>query len=146
LAAFSKELYLNNLLKADPGLGSPTPEIRSCEDFDVRSEAPIPLGHYFHNDTHCDDLEQENDPSPRLAVAPFLDFSTVSGTHKGSLIVHDSPLPLAPLVKPKEGLKLEIDASFSDQCVVFVESNDTFFQEHFLNEPYIIDSMRLHLT
>ena len=42
LAAFNREIYLQSLLKTDLSLGSPTPETRSCDDFDVRSEASIP--------------------------------------------------------------------------------------------------------
>ena len=41
LATFNREHYLHNLLKNDPSLRSSTPEVRSCEDIDVRSETPI---------------------------------------------------------------------------------------------------------
>ena len=58
MVAFNRELYLHSLLKTDLTLGSSTPEVGSCDDFDVRSKAPIPLGHGFHDDTHCDDLEE----------------------------------------------------------------------------------------
>jgi len=60
-------------------LGSPAPEARSCDAFDVRNETSIPLGHNFYDDTHCDELEKASDPSSPLALAPSLKFSTVTG-------------------------------------------------------------------
>ena len=33
------------------------PKVRSCDGFDVNSEASIPLGHDYYDDTPCDDLE-----------------------------------------------------------------------------------------
>jgi len=62
LVAFHRELYLHNLLKTDPSLRSPTPEVRSCEDFGAGSEALIPLVHNFLDDTHCDEVKEVSDP------------------------------------------------------------------------------------
>ena len=63
LVAFNRELYLHSLLKTDLSLGPPILEVRSCEAFGGKSEALISLGHDFHNDTRCDDLEEASDPS-----------------------------------------------------------------------------------
>lgn len=52
LVAFNREIYLQSLLKTD---------LRSYDDFDVRSEASIPLGH--DDDTHSDDLEVSSEAS-----------------------------------------------------------------------------------
>ena len=46
-ASLNRELYLCSLLKIELSLGSPTLEVRSCDDFDVRNEAPIPSGNDF---------------------------------------------------------------------------------------------------
>jgi len=62
---------LHNLLKTYPSLGCHTPEVRTY-DFDVKSVALIPLGHDFHDDTHCEDLEEASDLSSLLAVMPSL--------------------------------------------------------------------------
>jgi len=56
LASFNREIYLQNLLKTDLSLDSSTPKASSCDDFDVRSEALIPLGHDFYDDTHSKTL------------------------------------------------------------------------------------------
>jgi len=48
---------LCSLLKINLSLDSPTPEVWLCVDFDGRSERPIPSGHDFPDDTHCDNLE-----------------------------------------------------------------------------------------
>ena len=45
--AFNRDLYLHTLLKTNLSLDSSTPEARSCDDFNVRSETLIPLGHSF---------------------------------------------------------------------------------------------------
>jgi len=78
LASFNREIYLQSLLNTDLSLGPPTPEARSCDEFDIRSEVFIPLGHDFYDDTPCDDLGEAGDPSSPLVVAFSLDFSTVS--------------------------------------------------------------------
>ena len=39
LVALTKEVYLHSLLKTDLSLDSSIPKARSCDDFDVRSEA-----------------------------------------------------------------------------------------------------------
>lgn len=114
LATLNRELYLHSLLKTDLSLGSSTPKASSCDDFDVRSETPIPLGHDFHDDTYCDDLEGAGDLSSPLVVAPSLEFRTVSDHPEGSLIVHNSPFPLAPLGELQEGDGFESDASSND--------------------------------
>jgi len=77
LTMFNRELYLRSLLKTDLSLASPTPEAISCDDFDVRSKASIPLGYDFRDDAHGDQLEKANDSSSPLAVAPFLKLSIV---------------------------------------------------------------------
>ena len=56
------------MLKTRLSLGSPTPEVNSYDDFDVRSEELIPLDYDFHDDAHCDDLEEESDPSSPLQL------------------------------------------------------------------------------
>ena len=76
LTVFNRELYLHSLLNTNFTLASSTPEAMSCDDFDVRSKAPIPLGNDFCDDAHGDQLEEANDFSSPLAVAPFLEFST----------------------------------------------------------------------
>jgi len=70
LTVFNRELYWHTLLRTRLSLGSPTPEVSSYDDFDVRSEELIPSGHDFHDDAHCDDLEEDSDPSSLLAAAP----------------------------------------------------------------------------
>ena len=97
LAALNRELYLCSLLKTDLSLGSPTSEVRPCEDFYGRCEELIPLGHDFHDDAHCDKLEEAIEVSSPLVVTPSLEFGIVSDTPEGSLIIHDSSLPLASL-------------------------------------------------
>jgi len=47
------------------------------------------LGHDFHDDRHCDNLEEVSDTLPPLVLAPSREFSTTSDTLEGSLIVHD---------------------------------------------------------
>jgi len=94
---------LHNLLRTNLGLGSPTAEVRSYEGFDVRTEAPIPLGHNFHDDTHCYDLKEASNPSSPLAATPSLEFSIVSDTLKGTLTIHDLSLLQTPLGEPEEG-------------------------------------------
>ena len=66
-------------------------------------------------------------------------FNTVSDTSKGSLIICDSPVPLAPLEEPEEGDKFEPNASIDDQCCIFVESDDIFSDEHSLEESYVME-------
>ena len=84
LVAYNMELYLYSLHKTNLSLGSPTPKVCSCEDFDVRSGASIPIGHDFHDDTHCYNLEEASGPSSLLAVVPFLVFSIISDTLEGT--------------------------------------------------------------
>jgi len=69
---------LQILHKTNITLRSPTAGVRPHEEFDVRSEAPIPLGHDFHVDTHLADLKEVSNPSCPLAVTPSLEFSTIS--------------------------------------------------------------------
>jgi len=114
LAAFNRKLYLHNLLKTNLSLSSHTSEVRSCEDFDVRSEAPIPLRYDFHDDTYCDDLEEVSDPSSPIAVVPSLEFGPVCNNPEGSRTIHDSSLSLDPFREPKEGDRFEIDARSDD--------------------------------
>lgn len=56
------------------------------------------------------------------------------------MIVHESPLPLAPLGERAKGDGFETNASSNNQCSKLVKSNDPFFKEHFLDEPSIVDS------
>jgi len=92
LVALNRELYFRSLLKTDLCLRSSSPKARSCDDSNIRREAPIPLRYGFHDDTHSHDLEEVSDPSSPLAVAPSLEFSTISDHPKGSLTIHDSSL------------------------------------------------------
>jgi len=139
LAAFNRELYLCNLLKTDLSLGSSTSEARFYDDFDVRSEASIPLRYGFNDDTHCDDLKKASDPSSPLAVAPALEFSTCSDHSEGSLIIHDSSLPLAPLRELNKGEEFETDASSDDQCGIFVELENIYIKKHSFDEPFTVE-------
>ena len=139
LAAFNRELYLCSLLNTNFSLGSSTLEVRFCDDLDVRSQAPIPLGHDFHDGAHCDDREEVSDPLSPLAVASSLEFSTVSDTQEGSLTVHDSSLPLAPLGELEEGDGFETNASSDDLCSTFVKSCDTLIEEHSFDEPFVVE-------
>ena len=68
LVAFSREIYLQSLLKTD---------LRSCDDFDVRSEASIPLGDDFYDDTHSDDLEVSSDPLSLICSHRTYHFSII---------------------------------------------------------------------
>jgi len=106
LTAFNREFHLHDLLKTNPHLGYPTLEVRSYEHLDVRCEAPIPLGHDFHVNTYLADLRGMSDPSSPLAVEPSLEFSTASDTLEGSLIIHGSRLPLAPLGERRREIDL----------------------------------------
>ena len=132
-------LHLCNLLKTDHSFDFPTHEVRSCEDLDFKSETPIPLEHDFLYDTQLDNLEESSDPSSPLVVTPSLEFNIVNDNLEGSLIIHDLPLPLAPLGEPEEGDRFEIDTSFDDQCDIFFESDDTYFEEHSLEEPHVVE-------
>ena len=139
LASLNRELHLRCLLKIDLSLGFTILEARSCDDFDAGSDAPILLGHDFHDDTHYDDLEKLCGLSSPLAIAPSLEFCTISDHTKGSLIVHYSSFPFAPLGELKEGDGFETDASSDDQCGILVESDDTISKEHSTNEPSIVE-------
>ena len=145
MAALNREPYSRSLLKTYRSLGSSTHEASSYDDFDIRSETLILLGYDFHDDAHCDDLEEASDLSFSLAVTPSLSFGTVGNYPKGSLIVHDSSLPLAPLEELQEGDGFEIDDSCDDQCGIFVESRDSLFEEHPVDEPSIVDFGEVHL-
>jgi len=46
---------------------------------------------------------------------------------------------LAPLGETEWRDRFEIDASFHDQCGIFVESDDTFYEEHSLGEPLVVE-------
>jgi len=129
LVTFNREIYLQSLLKTD---------LKSGGYFNVRSETPIPLGHDYCN-TPCEDLEESSDPLSPFAVASSLRFSTVSDHPEGSLIFHDSSLPLAPLEELKEGDDLEADASLDDQRGTIVKPKDTFSGEHSLYKPYVVE-------
>jgi len=59
------------LLKTDLSVGSSIAEVRTCEDFDVRSKESIPLGHDFHDDKHFNDREEASDLSSALVVVPL---------------------------------------------------------------------------
>jgi len=72
-------------------------------------------------------------------VAPSLEFSTISDHPESSLTIHDSSLPLDPLRELKEGDDFETDASLDDQCGTIVDLEDTFSEEHSLDEPYVVD-------
>ena len=80
----------------------------------MRSQTSIPLGHDFHDDTHCDDLKEASDLVSPLAVVPSIEFSTVSDIPEGGLTIHDSSLPFALLEELEERDTLEIDASSDD--------------------------------
>ena len=121
-------MQLCNLLKANLSLSSHTLEITSCEDFDIRSEAAIPLGTDFLVDTHLDDLKWVSDPSSLLAIVAFLECHTISDTLKGSSLVHDSSLPLASQGEVEEEDRFETDSSFDDQGGILVELEDTFYE------------------
>ena len=58
LATLNRELYLHSSLQTNLSLGSFTSGVRSSEDFDVRSETLLHLGHDFHYNTHYGDLEE----------------------------------------------------------------------------------------
>jgi len=117
---------LQSLLKTNLSLDSPIPEARSGEDFDVRSKASIHLGHDCYDDTYFDGLEVLSDPSSPFT--PLLETST-------SL---DTSLPLAPLGELEDRDEFETDAYLNDQCGILVESEDTFFKEHSLDEPCVV--------
>ena len=87
LATLNREIYLQSLLKT---------YLRSCENFDGRSEAWITFGHDYYDNTPSDGLEALNDPLYPLVVKSSIDFSTVSNHPEGSLTIHDSSFPLAP--------------------------------------------------
>jgi len=53
---------LCSILKTNLSLGSYTLDARSCDDFNVRSEAPIPLGYRFYDDKPYDDLKEVSHP------------------------------------------------------------------------------------
>ena len=74
-----------------------------------------------------DNLDVSGDPLSPLAIAPSLEFSIVSDHLKGSLIVHDLSLPLAPLGDLQKRDGFEADASFDSQCGILVESEDIVF-------------------
>lgn len=46
---------------------------------------------------------------------------------------------MAPLGELEEGDGFETNASFDDQCAIIVELEDTFSDEHSLDEPCIMD-------
>jgi len=54
---------------------------------------------------------------------------------KNSLIIHDSPLHLAPLGEPEERDGFNSD----NQCGIFVESKDTFIEGQSFDEPFIVE-------
>jgi len=139
LAVFNREISLQSLLKAYLSLGSPALEARSCDDFDVRSEASIHLGHDFYDDTHSDDLEVSSDPSSPFAYTSPLETNTPLDTSEDVPIIPDLSLLLAPLGEFGGGDGFETDASFNDQCGLLVESKDTFFEEHSLDEPFDVE-------
>ena len=58
---------------------------------------------------------------------------------KGSLIIHDLSLSLAPLRELKEGDGFKNDASFDSWCGILVESKGTFYEERSLDEPSVVD-------
>jgi len=70
LASFNRELHSRNLIKTNLSLGSPTPKVRICEDFDIRSVTSLPLGHKFHVDKDLANHEQVSDPLSLLVVHP----------------------------------------------------------------------------
>ena len=96
-------------------------------------------------DTPCDDLEELSGHSFPLAVAPSLGFSTVSDHPEGSLIVHDSSLPLAPLGELKEGDDFETDASLDDQCGTIVGQRITFLRSILSTSLILLILVILHV-
>jgi len=48
------------------------------------------------------------------------------------------PNPALALVSPDEGDRFETDASFNNQCSIFVKLENTFAKEYSFEEPYII--------
>jgi len=126
LATFAWEIYLQSLLKIG---------LRPCDDFDVRSEASITLEHDCYDDTHYDDLDILSDPSSPFAS--LLETSTPLDTSEDVPIVPDPSFPLAPLGEREEGDGFETNASLDDKCGILVESEDTFSEEHSLDEPYV---------
>ena len=77
-----------------------------------------------------------SDPSSPLSVASSLEFSIISDTPKGSLTICDLSLPSAPLGELEDEDAIETDDSFHTQCGIFVESDDTFTEDHSLNKPF----------
>lgn len=54
----------------------------------------------------------------------------------------DYPQPLfrlAPLGELEEGKKFQADVSFDDQCGIFVELDDTFYEEYSLDESSVVE-------
>ena len=123
LVAFNKEIYLQSLLKTDG---------RSCEDFDIRSETPIPLARDCYDDTPSKDLGVSSDPL--LPFASPLQTSTPLDTFEDVSVIPDRSFPLAPVGEFEDGDEFETDASFVDQCGILVESKDTFYKEYSLGE------------
>jgi len=112
---------LQSLLKIKLSLGSPTPEVGPCDDFDVRHEVSIPLRHDYYDDTYCNGLKVSSDPLPHLVVASSQEFSTVTDTLEDSLTIDGSSHPFAPLGELEEEDEFEIDASSDSQCGTLVE-------------------------
>lgn len=96
-------------------MGSLTTELRSCNDYDVRSEVSIPLGYDCYDDTHSNDLEVSSDPLSSFVHASPLETSTSLDTSEDASIIPNPSHPLAPLGELNEGDSFETDASFDDQ-------------------------------
>lgn len=77
--------------------------------------------------------------SPVFAHASPLDISTSLDTSEDILIITEPSRPLAPLGELEEKDGFKIDASFDDQFGIIFESEDTFIEEHSLQEPYVVE-------
>jgi len=54
-------------------------------------------------------------------------------------------LSWAPLGEFEEIDGFEIDASYDDQCGIFIESGDSLSKDHSLDEPSAVDFGQVHL-
>ena len=100
----------------------------------------IPLTPNFRLIPLCVNLRIRITSLPLLCACAFpYETNIFVDTPKAVLIIPNPFLPLTSPQQHEEGDRLEIGASFDDQCGIFVELEDTFSEDHSLEEPYLVE-------